>query len=93
MGGPNLEIFKFAVYTFFPVAALLYYGDPEWYNRHVLPYKEKMFPEDKGSPNIPTDQGSVREELARIRAEKMARKMERERAEGGEQPGSSGKMV
>lgn len=37
MGGPNLEVFKFAVYVFFPVAALLHFGDPDWYTRNVLP--------------------------------------------------------
>lgn len=36
MGGPNLEVFKFAVYVFFPVAMMLHYGDPEWYRRNVL---------------------------------------------------------
>lgn len=36
MGGPNLEVFKFALYVFFPVAMMLHYGDPEWYRRNVL---------------------------------------------------------
>ncbi len=37
MGGPNLEVFKFSVYVFFPVVMLLYYGNPDWYARNVLP--------------------------------------------------------
>lgn len=37
MGGPNLEVFKFSVYVFFPVVMLLHYGNPEWYARNVLP--------------------------------------------------------
>ncbi|TFK55278.1 hypothetical protein OE88DRAFT_1732529 [Heliocybe sulcata] len=90
MGGPNLEVFKFAIYMFVPVAALMHYGDPDWYNRNVLPYKERLFPEDKGRVHIPTDQTAVREELARIRAQKLARKLEREQAEAAAQSNSSG---
>lgn len=37
MAGPNLEIFKFGLYVFFPVAIMFHYGNPEWYERHVLP--------------------------------------------------------
>ena len=36
MAGPNLEVFKFAVYVFFPVAMMLHFGDPDWYKKHVL---------------------------------------------------------
>jgi len=37
MGGPNLEVFKFGLYLFVPVVALLHFGDPAWYHNHVLP--------------------------------------------------------
>lgn len=37
MGGPNLEVFKFGLYLFVPVVALLHFGDPHWYHEHVLP--------------------------------------------------------
>lgn len=37
MAGPNLEVFKFAVYVFFPVLIFMRYGDPDWYDRNVLP--------------------------------------------------------
>lgn len=37
MGGPNLELFRFAFYVFFPVAMLVHYGDPTWYSKNVLP--------------------------------------------------------
>jgi hypothetical protein len=37
MGGPNLEVFKFGLYLFVPVFALLHFGDPDWYQNHVLP--------------------------------------------------------
>lgn len=37
MGGPNLEVFKFSLYLFVPIAALVHFGDPEWYRKHVVP--------------------------------------------------------
>lgn len=37
MGGPNLEIFKFSIYLFVPIAALIHFGDPEWYRSTVVP--------------------------------------------------------
>jgi protein PET100 len=39
MGG-NLEIFKFGLYLFVPVFALLHFGDPQWYHNHVLPVRD-----------------------------------------------------
>ncbi|KAK0459504.1 uncharacterized protein EV420DRAFT_1536226 [Desarmillaria tabescens] len=44
MAGPNLEIFKFSVYLFVPIWALVHFGDPAWYRNNVLPYKDKLFP-------------------------------------------------
>jgi protein PET100 len=40
MAGPNLEVFKFAVYVFFPVLVFLRYGDPEWYQTNVIPVRD-----------------------------------------------------
>jgi hypothetical protein len=37
MGGPSLEVFKFSLYLFVPVVALLHFQDPEWYRTHVVP--------------------------------------------------------
>lgn len=37
MGGPNLEVFKFSLYLFVPIFALVHFGDPEWYRQHVVP--------------------------------------------------------
>ncbi|KAI0049993.1 hypothetical protein FA95DRAFT_1475150, partial [Auriscalpium vulgare] len=79
MAGPNLEVFKFAVYVFFPVLVFMHYGDPEWYNRNVLPYKEKLFPaEAKTARTLPTNHSAVREELERIKAQKAARRAQQE---------------
>ena len=43
MAGPNLEVFKFAVYVFFPVLVFLRYGDPEWYQTNVIPVRNLQF--------------------------------------------------
>ncbi|EDR11277.1 uncharacterized protein LACBIDRAFT_315917 [Laccaria bicolor S238N-H82] len=82
MGGPNLEVFKFSLYLFVPIAALVHFGDPEWYRRHVVPYRDKLFPSlDRTIQQIPTDQSGVREELARIKSERLAKRAAREAEE------------
>lgn len=43
MAGPNLEIFKFGLYVFFPVAILVHYGNPVWYQKHVIPVRDIPF--------------------------------------------------
>lgn len=50
MAGPNLEVFKFAVYVFFPVAMMLHFGDPDWYKKHVLSVRTHERPLSVRSP-------------------------------------------
>ncbi|KAF5387080.1 hypothetical protein D9615_001801 [Tricholomella constricta] len=79
MGGPNLEVFKFSLYLFVPIAALVHFGDPDWYREHVIPYREKLFPSaERTAQRIPKDQSGIRDELNRIRAERLAKKAARE---------------
>ncbi|KAJ3723459.1 hypothetical protein DFJ43DRAFT_1133695 [Lentinula guzmanii] len=79
MAGPNLEVFKFSLYLFIPICALVHFGDPQWYRNTVLPYKEQLFPPEKRLlQQLPTDQSSLREELARIKSERLARRLARE---------------
>jgi len=81
MGGPSLEIFKFTLYLFVPIAALIHFGDPEWYKTIVVPYRDKLFPLDRTNQRIPKDQNGVREELARIKAERLLKQARREAEE------------
>jgi len=82
MGGPNLEIFKFSLYLFVPIAALVHFGDPDWYREHVVPYRDKLFPStERTLQKLPKDQSAIRDELNRIRAERLARRAAQE-AEG-----------
>ncbi|KXN82539.1 hypothetical protein AN958_02390 [Leucoagaricus sp. SymC.cos] len=75
MGGPNLEVFKFTLYLFVPIAALVHFGDPEWYRKHVVPYRDRLFPpSERTNQNIPKETVAIREELARIKAERLARR-------------------
>ncbi|KAF5358198.1 hypothetical protein D9756_001876 [Leucocoprinus leucothites] len=79
MGGPNLEVFKFSLYLFVPIAALVHFGDPEWYRKHVVPYRDRLFPgPERTSQNIPKETAAIREELARIKAERLARRVAQE---------------
>ncbi|KAF8655858.1 hypothetical protein AX16_002941 [Volvariella volvacea WC 439] len=85
MGGPNLEIFKFSLYLFVPIAALVHFGDPQWYRTHVVPYRDRLFPPlERTNQRIPHDSSGVREELERIKAERLARRAAREAREAEE---------
>jgi protein PET100 len=43
MAGPNLEVFKFTLYLFIPIAALVHFGDPDWYRQNVLPVCDQIY--------------------------------------------------
>jgi protein PET100 len=43
MAGPNVELFKFGLYLFFPLAIMIHVGDPDWYERHVRPVSEERW--------------------------------------------------
>ncbi|KAF7304697.1 hypothetical protein MKEN_01183800 [Mycena kentingensis (nom. inval.)] len=74
----NLEVFKFAVYLFVPLFSLVYFGDPAWYQKHVLPYRDKLLPPlEKTVRDIPFEQHRVREELERIKAERLQRQRDK----------------
>ena len=47
MGGPRLELFRFASYVFLPVAAMAWYGNPEWYEKHVKPLRDGYLQPEK----------------------------------------------
>ena len=46
MAGPNLELFKFSLYLFFPLAIMVHYGDPQWYHDNVLPIRDRFWPDE-----------------------------------------------
>ncbi|KAI8352313.1 hypothetical protein B0O80DRAFT_454263 [Mortierella sp. GBAus27b] len=77
MAGPKLEIFKFGVYIFTPVMFMVYFGAPEFYDKHVRQSRYYPAPE-----NVNTRTGIDRKELLyeveRLKRERLARKATRE---------------
>ncbi|OCF58556.1 hypothetical protein L486_04589 [Kwoniella mangroviensis CBS 10435] len=74
MAGPNLEIFKFGFYMFFPIYVMFKFGDPEWYESYVQPYKEILWPPYESTYQPPRTHTGIKEELARMKAERIAKK-------------------
>ncbi|KAF8239026.1 hypothetical protein L208DRAFT_1386884, partial [Tricholoma matsutake] len=56
-----------------PILALVHFGDPDWYRQHVVPYRNKLFPPERTN-QIPRSQSGVREELNRIKEERLAKR-------------------
>lgn len=42
----NIPI-QFVVYVSVPIAFMAYFGDPEWYNKHVYPLKDAFVKPEK----------------------------------------------
>ncbi|KAG8935945.1 hypothetical protein FRC03_003766 [Tulasnella sp. 419] len=81
MAGPNLELFKFGVYVFIPIAMMVHYGNPQWYNDHVLPYRERFWPKpDHLNRNLPQTSSELKQELERIKAERLQAKKDAQAA-------------
>ncbi|KAK8850456.1 hypothetical protein IAR55_004374 [Kwoniella newhampshirensis] len=74
MGGPNLEIFKFGFYLFTPIYVMVKFGDPDWYDEYVRPYKERFWPPYETTHQTPKSHSELKEELTRMKAERLARK-------------------
>ncbi|PWN98118.1 hypothetical protein FA09DRAFT_329748 [Tilletiopsis washingtonensis] len=73
MAGPNVELFKFGLYLFFPLAIMIHVGDPDWYERHVRPIRDSFWPSPDTLYVPPRDQASIKSELERLRAERRAK--------------------
>ncbi|GAA5999413.1 Pet100p [Rhodotorula paludigena] len=74
MAPAQLELFKFSLYVFCPVAAMLHYGDPEWYERWVGPLRSSFRRDEIKQVEPPRDSGELKAELQRLREERLARK-------------------
>ncbi|CAG8459121.1 6975_t:CDS:2 [Ambispora leptoticha] len=70
MAGPNLELFKFGLYVFFPIATMYYFGHPDFYEKHVKGIK--FWPEHTNHPPITKD--DLRTEFAKLQAQQNFRK-------------------
>ncbi|KAK9896461.1 hypothetical protein P389DRAFT_211202 [Cystobasidium minutum MCA 4210] len=78
MAGPNLELFKFVVYVSVPIAFMAYFGDPEWYNKHVYPLKDAFVKPEKAEVTISETPNELKQQIAQLRAQRLAKKEQRE---------------
>lgn len=92
MAGPHLELFKFGLYVFFPIVMMFHFGNPEWYNEHVAPLREKFWPAPEMTNKPPQTSSALKEEIERLRAEHRAKRIlseARAAAERNEHPDTS----
>ncbi|AYO42578.1 hypothetical protein DNF11_1628 [Malassezia restricta CBS 7877] len=61
MAGPALEVFRFGMYLMFPLGFMLYFGDPNWYEKYVLPSRGRFMP-----PETDFKQPHTKEELQQL---------------------------
>ncbi|CAO1631844.1 unnamed protein product [Sympodiomycopsis kandeliae] len=82
MAGPNLEVFKFGLYLFFPLAVMIHYGDPEWYQRHVLPFRDEFWPKESTLFKPPRTSEGVKSTIEELRNERLAKRNARSSENG-----------
>ncbi|PWN39099.1 hypothetical protein IE81DRAFT_318459 [Ceraceosorus guamensis] len=70
MAGPNLELFKFGLYLFFPLAVMVHYGDPQWYADHVRPIRDQFWPRAETLYRPPKESSELREEIRLMREQR-----------------------
>ncbi|KAI9633567.1 uncharacterized protein MKK02DRAFT_38223 [Dioszegia hungarica] len=73
MAGPNMEVFRFGFYLFFPIFAMYKFGDPVWFETYVQPYKDYLLPSYEDSLKPPKTAAGLHEELARLKAARKAK--------------------
>ncbi|GAA5944534.1 Pet100p [Sporobolomyces koalae] len=76
MAPAQLELFKFSLYVFFPVCAMLHYGDPDWYEKYVGPLRASYRQDNTPQIEPPQTSTELKDELARLRAERLAKKQQ-----------------
>ncbi|CAD6572492.1 MAG: hypothetical protein CYPHOPRED_004851 [Cyphobasidiales sp. Tagirdzhanova-0007] len=79
MAGPNLELFRFGMYVFFPILIMAHYGDPEWYNRHIYPLRDAYLQPEKADVKLSETETELKSQLAELKEQRLA-KRERRRA-------------
>ncbi|PWN21022.1 hypothetical protein BCV69DRAFT_259242 [Microstroma glucosiphilum] len=92
MAGPNLEVFKFGLYLFFPLAVMIHYGDPDWYKKNVLPLRDEFWPKESTLFKPPRNPEDLRATREGMRAERLARREERLNENRGAIEAAAGKV-
>ncbi|KAI9505186.1 hypothetical protein GGI25_002242 [Coemansia spiralis] len=78
MGGPGLEVAKFAFYVFAPIGFMVYFGGPHFYERFVAPDLYKFNPPPK--QKLPTEMAEILKLNEEDRKMRMERRLAREKA-------------
>ncbi|KAL8293429.1 hypothetical protein RQP46_000130 [Phenoliferia psychrophenolica] len=78
----RLELFKFSLYVFFPIAAMLHFGDPDWYDHYVEPLRPHFVQVDKKQVEPPSTRTELQDKLAKMREERLVKRAERLRDSG-----------
>ncbi|KAI9783709.1 MAG: hypothetical protein M1816_001190 [Peltula sp. TS41687] len=86
MGGPNLEIFKFSMYIFFPIAFMYYFGT-NLDERFSVP---GFWPKPEQTHRIPFERDEMKEELARLKNQRLERRRRRLQQQEEEETGKGG---
>ncbi|SNX85588.1 related to PET100  len=77
MAGPNLELFKFGVYLFFPLAVMVHYGNPAWYNEHVLPIRDQFWPAQESLYKPPRNSDDLKTALEEMKTKRLQKRQAR----------------
>ncbi|KAM0750239.1 hypothetical protein T439DRAFT_326189 [Meredithblackwellia eburnea MCA 4105] len=78
----RLELFKFTLYVFFPIAAMLHFGDPDWYDVYVEPLRAHYVQPEKVQVEPPSNKTDLQAALAKLKEERLAKRAERLKAQG-----------
>ncbi|ROV98884.1 hypothetical protein VSDG_03742 [Cytospora chrysosperma] len=81
MAGFNLELFKFGMYLFFPIAFMGYFGT-NLDERFAVP---DFWPKPEQANTVPTERDEIKAELERLRARRLYLRNKRLAEEGPQQ--------
>ncbi|KAF2491332.1 hypothetical protein BU16DRAFT_552151 [Lophium mytilinum] len=73
MGGPNLEVFKFGLYIFFPIGIMYYFGT-NLDGKFSVP---DFWPKEGQTNRVPYERDEIEKELKRMKARRLALREER----------------
>ncbi|KAI9137803.1 hypothetical protein BKA69DRAFT_864261 [Paraphysoderma sedebokerense] len=65
--GTKLEVMKFGIYLFFPIAAMYYCGLPEFFQKHVVEVRRQIFNLDAPTHKPPSAQEDIKDYMEKLR--------------------------
>ncbi|KAJ1979659.1 hypothetical protein H4R33_005665 [Dimargaris cristalligena] len=74
MAGPRMEVFRFGIYVFFPIAIMIYFGDPTFYDRHVRQALKDLYPPPEECNKVGTTRSEIMAQLEEIKKARAAKR-------------------